>query len=179
MASEVVDKPLSGKEKDSKLRKTRDSSRDPSRELSLEARLSAMEDRLGKLELTLTESFEKVNTCFHALNDLEADMKSMVNVLKGEMKGFVGALKAETTEKVPEPNSYKGTRDAKELENYLWQMEQDFRASKIDDEEVKVSTAAMYLTDDAMLWWRRRYGDVAQGLCSVKTWEDFKREIKA
>ncbi|ERN07685.1 hypothetical protein AMTR_s00155p00067560 [Amborella trichopoda] len=30
-----------------------------------------------------------------------------------------------------------------------------------------------------MLWWRRRYSDVTQCLCSVKTWEDFKCEIKA
>ncbi|XP_068658021.1 uncharacterized protein [Aristolochia californica] len=37
----------------------------------------------------------------------------------------------------------------------------------------------MYLTDDAMLWWRRMYGDVTEGCCTIATWEDFRKEIKS
>ncbi|XP_068639496.1 uncharacterized protein [Aristolochia californica] len=81
--------------------------------------------------------------------------------------------------KVPEPKSYNGKQDAKDLENFLWQMEQYFKADKISEEAMKVDTATMYLTDDPMLWWRRRYDDVIEGRCTIATWEDFRKEIKS
>ena len=55
--------------------------------------------------------------------------------------------------RVPEPRSYGGARDAKELENFLFDMEQYFRAVRPDSEEAKVTTATMYLIGDAKLWW--------------------------
>lgn len=42
-----------------------------------------------------------------------------------------------------------------------------------------VSMATMYLTGDAKLWWRTRYEDVQSGRCTIDTWEDLKRELKA
>ena len=68
-------------------------------------------------------------------------------------------------------------RDAKALENFIWQMEQDFKASKMEDEEEKVKTAISYFIDDATLWWSRRYADLEKGLCRIKTWEELKKEI--
>ena len=46
------------------------------------------------------------------------------------------------------------------------------------DEDRKVRTAAYFLTDDAMLWWRRKRADMDKGLCTIATWEDFKKELK-
>ena len=54
--------------------------------------------------------------------------------------------------KVPEPKRYERARDAKELENFLFDMEQYFRAVRTDSEEDKVAMAAMYLAGDAKLW---------------------------
>ncbi|XP_022760023.1 uncharacterized protein LOC111306411 [Durio zibethinus] len=62
--------------------------------------------------------------------------------------------------KVPEPQCYEGARDAKELENFLFDMEQYFRAVH---------------TRDAKLWWRSKFVDDE---CSIKTWTDLKRELK-
>ena len=66
----------------------------------------------------------------------------------------------------------------KELENFLWDMEQFFRAAQVADEE-KVSITGMYLMGDAKLWWKTRLeGDVEQGKPHISTWETLKRELK-
>nr|CAD1840699.1 unnamed protein product [Ananas comosus var. bracteatus] len=72
-----------------------------------------------------------------------------------------------------------GNRDEKEIDNFLWHMEHYFKALRLGDKEEKVQAASMYLADDAMLWWRRRSAEAEKGQCSLKTWEDFVRELKA
>ena len=51
--------------------------------------------------------------------------------------------------------------NAKELENFLWDMEQFFKVAHIPDGE-KVSITSMYLTGDAKLRWRTRMEDDAE-----------------
>lgn len=80
--------------------------------------------------------------------------------------------------KTPDPKAYSGSRDAREIDNFLWQMEQDFEAIGLEEEKAKVRAATMYLTDTAMLWWRRRHADIERGTCTIDTWDDFKREIQ-
>ncbi|KAK3007726.1 hypothetical protein RJ639_027908 [Escallonia herrerae] len=75
---------------------------------------------------------------------------------------------------MPEPRSYDGAKEAKQVSNFFWHLEQYFEALDIDDEEEKVQTTVMYLTDTTALWWRRRYTDG----CDVNTWEKFKGELK-
>ncbi|KAK3007082.1 hypothetical protein RJ639_016941 [Escallonia herrerae] len=81
--------------------------------------------------------------------------------------------------RVPEPKSYRGARDAKELENFLFDIEQYFRAIRVDLEATKVSMAAMYLVGDAKLWWRKKYAEIEDGSCVINTWEILKRELKS
>ena len=57
---------------------------------------------------------------------------------------------------VPRPKSFAGTRNARGVDNFLWGLEQYFGAMGIIDDYAKVQSAALYLTDTAMLWWRRR-----------------------
>ncbi|KAJ7958669.1 Retrotransposon protein, putative, Ty3-gypsy subclass [Quillaja saponaria] len=57
--------------------------------------------------------------------------------------------------KVPEPQAFGGAQDAKELENFLFDMEQYFRAVRMDSEEAKMVDAV------------------------IDTWEDLRRELKA
>ncbi|XP_012831339.1 PREDICTED: uncharacterized protein LOC105952342 [Erythranthe guttata] len=57
----------------------------------------------------------------------------------------------------PKPTGFNGVRDAKEVENFLWRMEQYFEGIGLVDETTKVRTASLYLSD---------------------TWEEFKRELK-
>ena len=63
--------------------------------------------------------------------------------------------------RVPEPKGFRGARNAKELENFLWDMEQFFKAAHVPDSEM-VSITSMYLSGDAKLWWRTRMGDDAE-----------------
>ena len=57
--------------------------------------------------------------------------------------------------RVLEPNGFSGNRNAKELENFLWDMEQFFKAAHVPDSK-KVSITSMYLMGDAKLWWCTR-----------------------
>ncbi|KAA0047025.1 putative mitochondrial protein [Cucumis melo var. makuwa] len=37
----------------------------------------------------------------------------------------------------------------------------------------------MHLSDDTELWWRLKANDVQNGLCTIKTWKDLKKELRA
>ncbi|KAK3042180.1 hypothetical protein RJ639_001300 [Escallonia herrerae] len=75
---------------------------------------------------------------------------------------------------MPEPRSYDGAREARQVDNFFWHLERCFEALDIDNEEKKVHTTVTYLTDTAVSWWRHRYTDG----CDVKTLEKFKRELQ-
>ncbi|KAK3022577.1 hypothetical protein RJ639_047555 [Escallonia herrerae] len=64
--------------------------------------------------------------------------------------------------------------DARQVDNFLWDLERYFEGLDINDKEEKVQTATMYLTNTAALWWRRRHTD----RCDINRWEEFKRELK-
>ncbi|KAK3001517.1 hypothetical protein RJ639_020809 [Escallonia herrerae] len=89
-----------------------------------------------------------------------------------------GGMKHSSRPRVPEPKSYGGARDAKELENFLFDMEQYFRAIRVDSEVTKVSMAAIYLVGDAKLWWWKKYVEIEDGSCVINTWEILKSELK-
>ncbi|KAK3023565.1 hypothetical protein RJ639_044950 [Escallonia herrerae] len=90
-----------------------------------------------------------------------------------------GGAEHSSRPRVPEPKSYGGARDAKELENFLFDIEQYFRAIRVDSEATKVSMAAMYLVGDAKLWWQKKYAEIEDGSCVINTWEILKRELKS
>lgn len=77
--------------------------------------------------------------------------------------------------KVPETKAFGGARNAKELDNFLGDVEQYFKAVRVPDAE-KVSFTSMYLSGDAKLWWRTRVAD--ESLPKIETWESLKKELK-
>ncbi|KAL0301978.1 UNVERIFIED_CONTAM: hypothetical protein Sradi_6474600 [Sesamum radiatum] len=80
--------------------------------------------------------------------------------------------------KVPDPKPFGGARSAKELENFLWDMEKYFQTARIPEAE-KVSITSMYLTGDAKLWWRTRPSDEASAnQDKIETWDVLKKELK-
>ncbi|CAL1372649.1 unnamed protein product [Linum trigynum] len=107
-----------------------------------------------------------------------ADLKSEVTLVKRAMANGPAIAQPTSTMEVPRPKSFQGSRNARELENFLWSLEQYFEALGIRDENTKVKTAPLYLSDVAMLWWRRTQGDINKGACVMESWDDFKREIK-
>ncbi|KAA0050156.1 senescence-specific cysteine protease sag39 [Cucumis melo var. makuwa] len=62
--------------------------------------------------------------------------------------------------KILEPKPFYGARDAKALENFIFDFEQYFKATNTVTKEAKVTLATMHLFEDAKLWWRSRYIDI-------------------
>ena len=79
--------------------------------------------------------------------------------------------------RIPEPKGFGGARNAKELENFLRDMEQFFKAAHVPNSEM-VSITSMYLSGDAKLLWSTRMGDDAEsGRPQIDTSETLKREL--
>ncbi|GMJ03486.1 hypothetical protein HRI_004017800 [Hibiscus trionum] len=106
------------------------------------------------------------------------DLKSEVLVYKADVIKGVVASPARVLVDVPKPKHFKGTRSAQQVEKFLWGIEQYFKASCIIEDANKVSTASIYLTDNALLWWRRRCSDEKCRGTSVRTWDEFQTEFK-
>lgn len=81
--------------------------------------------------------------------------------------------------KVPEPKPFCGARDAKALENFIFDVEQYYKATNTITEEAKVTLATMHLSEDAKLWWRSRYMDIQEGRCTIDTWDALKGELRS
>ena len=191
---------------------------------SLDARMGSVQDSLGELFDRVDNLEERCNgleaedTEIHAavkgsLNELDSGLRKEIEVLKSELaevrdhfqreinrvllrvedkigdlalcKRAMASGMATTTiveakkVEVPKPKVFNGARNAREVENFLWGLERYFEATGITDHASKIRMGAMYLTDTAMLWWRRRHGDVQRGVCTIDTFDDFKRELKS
>ncbi|GMQ09336.1 hypothetical protein CsSME_00052753 [Camellia sinensis var. sinensis] len=48
----------------------------------------------------------------------------------------------------------------------------------ITEKDAKVRTVVLYLADLATLWWRCRHADIEKCMCTINTWNDFKKELK-
>ncbi|CAA6672419.1 unnamed protein product [Spirodela intermedia] len=71
--------------------------------------------------------------------------------------------------KVPQPKVFACARNAKEFENFLWDLDHYLWVIHSPDAE-KVTLANMYLVNDANLWWRMSTEDLARH--TIKTWEE-------
>ncbi|KAH1046408.1 hypothetical protein J1N35_037192 [Gossypium stocksii] len=72
-------------------------------------------------------------------------------------------------EDVPKLKEFVGTKSTCNVDNFLWRMENYFRAKGITDDAVKINTASMFLTNIALLWWwRGRTTDKRQSESVVK-----------
>lgn len=77
--------------------------------------------------------------------------------------------------RIPEPKAFAGARSAKELENFVYDMEQYFKTAHINEME-KVAITTMYLCDDAKLWWRTRTEDKSRS--EISSWSELKKELR-
>ena len=55
--------------------------------------------------------------------------------------------------RVLESKGFSGKQNAKEFENFLWDMEKLFKVVHVLENKM-VSITSMYLSSDAELWWR-------------------------
>ena len=73
---------------------------------------------------------------------------------------------------------FKGVRDAQEVENFLWHLENYFKCNRVRSDVNKINTAVLYLSKMAMLCWRRKEFNIKKGTCTMNTWEQFHEEFK-
>ncbi|KAL0405309.1 UNVERIFIED_CONTAM: hypothetical protein Slati_3844800 [Sesamum latifolium] len=80
--------------------------------------------------------------------------------------------------RIPEPKAYGGARDAKEVENFFSTWNTNFLVANVENEARKVSTATMYLTGDAKLWWRTKYSEIQANQVQLDTWALLRRQLE-
>ncbi|KAK6793691.1 hypothetical protein RDI58_007144 [Solanum bulbocastanum] len=90
------------------------------------------------------------------------DLYGEVFLLRWEFQGTINPIRM----KVPKLKAYNGVGSAKELENFIWDIENYFKASKVLNGE-KVSVTTMYLSDDAKVLWRKK--SCKSGECEYST----------
>ncbi|RVW46130.1 hypothetical protein CK203_076183 [Vitis vinifera] len=129
--------------------------------------------------MTMFASVESMMEALAArMNARDQEIRQELAIYKTAVSARVMATHEAPRVEVPKPHTFSGKRDAKELDNFLWHMERYFEAIALTDEATKVRTTTLYLTDNATLWWRRRFADIERGTCTIDTWDAFKREIK-
>ncbi|KAL0391477.1 UNVERIFIED_CONTAM: hypothetical protein Slati_4532800 [Sesamum latifolium] len=137
--------------------------------MNLEEKVSSLEAEITGLNSELEDCRQVIQELASAFGgggiaDMRHDMEQMsiqIGLLQRAVSNApIVAHDAGARLRIPEPKAYGGAHDAKEVENFLFNMEQYFLAANVEDEAKKVSTAIMYLTGDAKLWWRTKYSEI-------------------
>ncbi|GMI85584.1 hypothetical protein HRI_002227700 [Hibiscus trionum] len=152
---------------------------------SLEATMVALRKEVEELKessenVELRKEVEEVKESSEnvELNKEVEFLKTELLLLKAAIGNSVAIAAPKAVGDIPKPKKIKGTRSTQEVENFLWRMEQYFKATCIERDAKKVSFASIYLTDLAQTWWRRRCGDVKRRSVAIETWKEFQDEIK-
>ncbi|KAA3481011.1 reverse transcriptase [Gossypium australe] len=105
---------------------------------------------------------------------LEESMGSMKESLK-MVEGNIEELDfARDESKGPKLRKLKRTKSVRDVNNFLWGMEQYFRAIGIKDDAAKVNITSMYFTNVAPLWWHRMYTTKKCGAITIGTLVEFQ-----
>ncbi|MBA0575199.1 hypothetical protein Golob_024220 [Gossypium lobatum] len=136
--------------------------------------LQSMQEELKEYVL---DSVEKLNGRDDAIEAMITTLKEEIAELKGELtnykaalgNGGLAAVATKPSVDVPKPKEFKGTSYARDMDNFLWVIEQYFSAKSIMEDATKVTTAVMYLTDVTLLWWHRRSTDVRHSGIEIGT----------
>ncbi|KAF2291283.1 hypothetical protein GH714_022168 [Hevea brasiliensis] len=181
--------------------------RDPSRARDEVSEVEARLDRIESHLVVGDDKFDDLNTRLvelgEGLDDTRTELQTALNILLREnrlLKEEMERIKDEfvlfkrvlaqgngnnptlsspaARVDVPKPGVFKGARNAREIDNFLWALEQYFRALEVEEDSRKVDNAPLFLAESAMVWWRRKMMDMEKGTCCIKTWEEFKRNSK-
>ncbi|KAL6129813.1 hypothetical protein ACLB2K_073162 [Fragaria x ananassa] len=104
---------------------------------------------------------KELNSTLARIEEMHGDLALCKHAL-AMGAGTSGIVEAKSIE-VQKPKSFRGSCNAREVDNFLWGLDQYFRPVGITEEDAKIRIATLYLTDIVMLWWRRRRGDVEKG----------------
>lgn len=142
----------------------------------------SMEGRLSLLEGYVSHIEEQVVELKRSSEQVLELREAMEQVL--ELKGVVEQLQTRAVFAaiphcdIPKPKSYGGKRDATEVEDFLWHMEQYFKIANIMNDRARVQIASYYLTHSANVWWRRKCQESENGEEPIDTYNAFKKALK-
>ncbi|MFQ6647378.1 hypothetical protein Gotur_021094 [Gossypium turneri] len=121
-------------------------------------------DNISSSENKLAEKDDALKAMMIALKEEINELKEELKIFKAAIgNGMLASKPKQQAMDVPKSKAFKGARSVSEVDNFLWAMEQYFRAMSIKDDATKVNTIAMYFTDVALLRWQRRPTDVRRG----------------
>ncbi|KAL2472404.1 Uncharacterized protein Adt_40540 [Abeliophyllum distichum] len=152
---------------------------------TFEKKVETAEADISELNIQLDESRMMCATMIDAVVFLP-DLREEIEVMRLQLQILqrtVGNGQAPTQEyahrlKIPEPSTYGGACDAKEVENFLFDIKQYFFSANIEDEARRVTTATMYLGGDARIWWQTKYANIQANRVQIDTWDLLKEVIK-
>ncbi|KAA0045293.1 uncharacterized protein E6C27_scaffold316G00510 [Cucumis melo var. makuwa] len=150
---------------------------------------------VAHIEERVQELDSSQKTLLEMINVMSEDFRATLDVVRNEIADVNARLsltmramanQTPTGEAIPvsrvkilKPKPFCGARDAKALENYIFDLEQYFRTTNTVTEEAKVTLATMHLSEDAKLWWRFRFVDMQEERCTIDTWDALKRELRS
>ena len=113
-----------------------------------------------------------------AARETQSQLEIEISLLKRAMCDLPREGEVATKVKLPKPKPFNGAKSAKDLENFLWDMKQYFKAARVPDQEMIMITS-MYLSGDAKLWCRTYVEDYTNaGRVKIDSWEALKKELK-
>lgn len=114
---------------------------EPTKVESVKTQLGEVLSILAELTLKVVEMGAKFSIC----------NRVMSNASSSNISVSLERTWSSSKLKIPEPKAFEGKWEAKDIDNFLWQMEQYFEAISIDTDLMKIRTAVMYLKDMAIL----------------------------
>nr|GEY59969.1 hypothetical protein [Tanacetum cinerariifolium] len=111
---------------------------------------------MGEIAKIREEFGEEIFTLHQTIEDLQADVALCKRSLASGGDNANHGPKLD----VPKPSPFVGKREARAVDDFLWEIEQYLEGVNVMDDASKIKMATRYLKDTAALWWRRRHGDI-------------------
>ncbi|GKF47444.1 hypothetical protein Tco_0137246, partial [Tanacetum coccineum] len=106
-------------------------------------------DEIKKIRMDLGE---EVSTLRQTIEGLQAD----VALYKRSLASGGGNPNHGPKIEVPKPSPFLRKREARAVDDFLWEMEQYLEGVNVVDDASKIKMVTRYLKDTGALWWRRR-----------------------
>ncbi|KAL2492757.1 Uncharacterized protein Adt_28385 [Abeliophyllum distichum] len=149
----------------------------------LRKKVKTVEANICKLNIQLDESrmmCAAMTDAIALLSDLQEEMEAMRLQLLILLR-VVGNRQTSAQEyalrlKIPEPRTYGGAHDVKEVENFFFDMEQYSFVANIENGAKRVTIATMYR--DAKLWWCTKYADIQVNRSRWTRWISLRNRLE-
>ncbi|KAF2295968.1 hypothetical protein GH714_035445 [Hevea brasiliensis] len=129
-------------------------------------RIEALEEKIEYLSAMVAKLSEGEG----AVDDIKEDVRETVKIIQGELhelEGKVSLLIRAASNPITGSYEVGNTKiPSRKLLGVLVMRK-------------RLKVVPMYLTEDAKLWWRTKVEENISGQCSIASWDDFKRELKA